>query len=54
MNTRRTGNICQSNTAVLSNPWVPFVAGIMCVNHEDASHHYFMYLYFISPFLLLN
>jgi hypothetical protein len=30
--------------------------GQYIVNHEDVSHHYFMYLYYVSPFLhyLLN
>jgi hypothetical protein len=28
--------------------------GQYIVNHEDVSHHYFMYLYFVSPFSFLT
>jgi hypothetical protein len=64
MNTRRTENACQSNTAssVQSNSCILSIVDITCasnlghvdniVNREDASHHYFMYLYFVLLFFI--
>jgi hypothetical protein len=61
VNTRRTGNACQSNTASsVSSKCSLYCGYYVCehlricgqykVNREDVSHHCFMYLYFLSLF----